>query len=89
MLINGMDFRIPQTGKATTSNWFASHKYVFKSALRYKIGVSILGRDLVWIQGPYSAGQFTNIKIFNKVLRHFLELVERIEVDNGYIGAAN
>jgi hypothetical protein len=48
MSINGTDFRIPQTGKATNGNLFASHKYAGKSALSYKIGVSILGGDLVW-----------------------------------------
>ncbi len=89
MSINGTDFRIPQTGKATTGNWFASHKYSGKSALGYEIGVSILGGDLVWIQGLYPAGQFTNIKIFNKVLRKFLEPGERVEANNGYVGAAD
>jgi hypothetical protein len=48
-----------------------------------------LGGDLVWIQGPYPAGTFNNVKIFNKVLRHFLEPSERVEADNGYIGAAD
>ena len=56
MSINGTDFRIPQTGAAIQGNAFASHKYTGKSALRYEIGVSILGGDLVWIQGPYPAG---------------------------------
>jgi hypothetical protein len=89
MSINGTDFRIPQTGKTTTGNWFASHKYAGKSALRYEIGVSILGGDLVWIQGPYPAGQFSDFKIFNKVLRQFLETGERVEADNGYVGTAD
>ena len=62
-------------------NWFTSHKYSFKSALRYKIGVSIIGGDLVWIQGPYPAGRFNDIAIFNKVLC-FLEPGEWIEADN-------
>jgi hypothetical protein len=62
---------------------------VGKSALRYKIGLSILGGDLVWIQGPYPAGAFNNVKIFNKVLRHFLEPGERVEADNGYVSAAD
>jgi hypothetical protein len=39
MSIDGANFRIPQTGEAKTGNWFASHKYSFKSALRYEIGV--------------------------------------------------
>ena len=29
--------------------------------------------NLVWIQGPYPVGKYSNIIIFNKVLRHFLE----------------
>jgi hypothetical protein len=43
MSIDGTDFRIPQTGEAKMGNRFASHKLLFKSALRYKIGVSIIG----------------------------------------------
>jgi hypothetical protein len=88
MSIDRTDFWIPQTGEAKTGNWFASHKYSFKSALRYEIGVSIIGGDLVWIQGPYPAGGFNTIAIFNKVLRHFLKPGERVEADNGYVGAA-
>ena len=89
MSIVGTDFRIPQTGAAIRGNAFASHKYAGKSALRYEVGVSILGGDLVWIQGPYPAGTFNDIKIFNKVLGHFLEPGERVEADNGYVGAAD
>ena len=89
MSINGTDFRIPQTGEVKMGNWFASHKYSFKLALRYKIGVSNIGEDLVWIQGPYPAGRFNDIAIFNKVLRHFLEPGERVEADNGYVGTAD
>jgi hypothetical protein len=89
MSINGTDFRIPQTGKATTGNWFASHKCTGKSALRYEIGVSILGGNLVWIQCPYPAGQFTNIKIFNNVLWQFLEPGKRVKANNNYVGATN
>jgi len=47
MSFDRTDFRIPQTGEAKTGNWFASHKYSFKLALRYEIGVSIIGGDLV------------------------------------------
>jgi len=89
MSIDGTDFRIPQTGAAIRGNAFASHKYAGKSALRYEIGVSILGGDLVWIQGPYPAGSFNDVKIFNKVLRHWLEPGERVEADNGYVGCAD
>jgi hypothetical protein len=54
-----------------------------------EIGISIIGGGLVWIQGPYPAGRFNFIAIFNKVLRHSLEPGERVEADNGYVGAAD
>jgi hypothetical protein len=86
MTIDGTDFRIPQKGIAKKGNAFASHKYAGKSALWYELGVDILAGNLVWIQGPYPAGKYTDIKIFNKVLRNFLEPGERVEADEGYHG---
>ena len=47
-------------------------------------GVDILAGNLVWIQGPYPAGKYTNIKIMNKVLRNFLEPGKWVEADEGY-----
>jgi hypothetical protein len=84
MTVNGTDFRIPQQGLAMEGNPFGSHKYAGKSALRYELGVSILGGDL-----PYPAGKFTDIAIFNKVLRNFLDPGERVEADKGYAGHAD
>ncbi len=43
MTVKGTDFRVSQKGAATKGNAFASHKYAGKSALHYKLGVSILG----------------------------------------------
>jgi len=48
--------------------------------------VDILAGNLVWIQEPYPAGKYTDIKIFNKVLRNFLEPGEPVEADEGYHG---
>ncbi len=78
MTIDGTDFRIPQKGAATKGNAFASHKYTGKSALRYELGVDILAGNLVWIQGPYPAGKYSDIVIFNEVLTFFLEPGERV-----------
>jgi len=89
MTVDGTDFRIPQQGEAEEGNPFGSHKYAGKSALRYELGVSILGGDLVWIQGPYPAGKYTDITIFNKVLTHFLEPGEWVVADEGYTGYAD
>jgi hypothetical protein len=73
MTVNGTDFHVPQKGTATKGNAFAPHKYAGISTLHYKLDVSILGGALVWIQGPCPTGKYNDIKIFNKVLRHFLD----------------
>jgi hypothetical protein len=89
MLVDGMDFRIPQKGAATKGNQFGSHKYAGKSALRSKLGVDILMGNLVWIQGPYPAGAWPDIKIFTSCLTHFLEPYKRVEANDGYRGHAD
>jgi hypothetical protein len=68
MSANGTNFPIPQKVMAKKGNAFGSHKYAGKSILWYKLGVNILARNLVWSQGPYPAGKFTDIKIFNHVI---------------------
>ena len=88
MTVYGIDSRIPQKQKRVTTkgNAFVSHWYAGKSALRYELGVDILSGNLVWIKGPYPTGKYTDIKIFNKVLRNFLEPGERVEADEGNSG---
>ena len=89
MSVDGTDFRITQKGIAKKGNAFGSHKYAGKSALRYELGVDILAGKLIWIQGPYPAGKWPDIKIFTSVLAHFLEPGERVEADDGYRGHAD
>jgi hypothetical protein len=83
MTVDGTDFRIPQKGVAKKGNAFGSHKYLGKSALHYELGINILVGNLVWIQGLYPAGKYTDIEIFNKVLRNFLEPGKRVEANEG------
>ena len=61
-------------------------KNACKSVIRYELGVDIIAGNLVWIQGPYPAGKYNDITIFNQCLRHFLEPGERVEADKGYRG---
>jgi hypothetical protein len=89
MSVNGTDFRIPQKGQAKKGNPFGSHKYAGKSALWYELGIDIRGGNLVWIQGPYPAGKWPDIKIFNAILANFLERYERVEADDSYRGHPN
>jgi hypothetical protein len=88
-VLNNCTMTIPQKGIATKGSAFGSHKCgeVCPAVSRYKLGVDmILAGNLVWIQGPHPAGKYTDIKIFNKVLRNFLEPGERVEADEGYRG---
>ena len=42
--------------------------------------------DIVWINGPYECGIWNDIKIFRDALLSNLEVNERVEADDGYIG---
>ncbi len=88
MSIDGSDFRIPQKGAAVKGNDFASFKYKGKSALQYEIGLDILEGNLIWIQGPYPAGSWTDISIFWHCLMKNLGPYERVVADKGYVGEA-
>jgi hypothetical protein len=87
MTIDGTDYRILQKGAARKGNAFGSFKHAGKSALCYELGVDILAGNLVWVSGPYPAGKYTNIAIFNSILANCLEPGDRVEADNGYVGA--
>lgn len=70
MSIDGTDVRIPQQGHAIAGNPFSSHKFAGKCALRYEIGVDILAGNVVWVEGPYAAGKYTDLTIFCTSLIH-------------------
>jgi hypothetical protein len=91
MTIDGTDYRIQQKGVTKKGNLFGSHKYGGKSALGYELGIDILAGNLVWVLGPYPAGRWMDVKIFDDILSNLLELEpgERVEADNGYVGHAN
>ena len=68
-----------------------SHFFQRTAYLRYKLGLNIPTGNLVWIQDPYRFSKYTDIRINNKVLMHFLEVGERVEADEdeGYHGHAD
>ena len=80
--MDGTDFRVPESGRS-----FYSFKFK-KSALRYEIGLSILTGVIVWINGPYEAGDWVDLEIFRNSLKSHLEYGERVETDDGYLGEA-
>ena len=47
MTVEGTNFRIQKKGVTKKGNAFASHKYGWKSALCYELGINILKGNLV------------------------------------------
>ena len=81
--IDGTDFRIYEP-EVFSPDWY-SHK--FKGpGLRYEIGVALNTGDVVWINGPFRCGEWTDIKIFRDDLIKYLDENERVEADDGYSG---
>lgn len=83
MSVDTVDFRIPFHGRK-----FHTHKWKFGSGLRYEAAVCILTGELVWINGPFEPGIWNDVSIFRSCLLSMLEDGERVEADDGYIGAA-
>ena len=75
------DCRIQQKGPT-----FASHKFKAKSALRYEVALGILSGEIKWLNGPYPCKDWPDINIFRDGLMKELELGERVEADDGYVG---
>ena len=85
--VDGVDFEIEEPfpyDKEWSKRWF-SPKFN-GPALRYELCVSIIGGDIVWCNGPFAAGQWSDWKIFKEggLLSH-LDENERVEADDGYL----
>jgi hypothetical protein len=64
-------------------------KFKGQCGLGYKIGVDFPAGNIVWINGPYAAGKYPDIKTKCSGLAHWLDEFERrVEADDGYLGDA-
>jgi hypothetical protein len=63
--------------------WFS---YKFKDAvLQYKVALSIIHGDIVWLNGPFPCSTCNNLSIFQYGgLKDTLEEGEQVEADDGY-----
>ena len=61
--------------------WY-SHK-TNCSALRYEVAVSLSG-NIVWVNGPFKAGEFADLRIFRNRLRYCLLYSECVIADGTY-----
>ena len=81
-----MDFAIREPSYFEPG-WY-SHK--FKGAgLRYEMGVCIQTGWIVWMNGPYPCGAWSDLKIFNFKLKHMLDEDENAVADGGYKNGGN
>ena len=82
--VDGTDFRICNK-KPFCKEWY-SHKFN-GPALRYEVASCIQTGDIVWINGPFKAGKYSDITIFRDKLKFKLkEANEKAEADDGYRG---
>ena len=81
MTVDGTDCPI-QEPSPFNSKWF-SHK--FKGAgLRYEVGVCIQTGNICWVNGPFPAGSWSDLKIFKAKLANHLPPGEKVEADGTY-----
>ena len=63
---DGTDFRIYEP-QPFSKKWF-SNKFN-GPGLQYEVAINIQTGDIVWINGPYKCGAWTDIKIFRHKLK--------------------
>lgn len=78
--INGTDLPV----QYCFNRRFFSHKFR-SNGLRYELGVCLRTGDIVWINGPFRAGQ-SDINIARQAVTSALEDGEKVEADGGYDG---
>ena len=83
--MDGTDFRI-QEPKPFWKGWYS---FKFNGpGLRYEVGVCILTGDIVWTNGPFPCGKYSDITIFRLGMLKALDddRREKVEADKGYRG---
>ena len=54
--------------------------------IKYEVGICIRTGHIVWINGPFKAGEMNDLQVFKLMLEGLLYEWEFIEVDSGYRG---
>jgi DDE superfamily endonuclease len=79
--LDGTDFRI-QEPAPFDRKWY-SHKH-HGPGVRYEVGVCIQTGWVVWVNGPFPCGSFSDIKIARVGIQHKLDPGEMYVADGGY-----
>jgi hypothetical protein len=83
--VDGTHCRINEPRKEPSSGWYS--KKHNKAGLAYELGIAIRSNKLVWINGPFPAGQ-NDISIYRKPngLKSKIPANKRVIGDEGYKG---
>lgn len=81
--VDGTDFPIYEPNPFWKGWW--SHKFN-GPGLRYEIAICIVTGHIVWVNGPFPCGAYSDIGIFRLNLRQMLDEGEMVIADRGYSG---
>jgi hypothetical protein len=80
--VDGTDCPIQEPGPVMNPKWY-SHK--FKGpGVRYEVGICIQTGWIVWLNGPFPCGRYSDVKIARKWLHKELRPMEKYVADGGY-----
>lgn len=63
-------------------SWY-SHK-TNRAGLRYEVGLSVRKANIVWANGPFPCGDYSDVRIFRSGLKNLLGVEEFVIGDSGY-----
>ena len=79
--VDGTDCRIQEPTPFSTI-WY-SHKHN-GAGVRYEIAVSVFTGRIVWVNGPFPCGSYSDLRIFRRNLKKMLDQNEKVIADRGY-----
>ncbi len=80
--VDGTDLPIQEPTRPVDPRYY-SHK-INRAALRYEVAVGIGSGYIVWINGPFPAGEWCDLSIARRSLVHYLHKNEFYIADGGY-----
>jgi len=81
MSVDGTDFKVHEP--VPFDRTYLSHKYNH-AGLRYEIGIAFNSGLICWVNGPWKAGSYTDLVIFQQTLRQQLTPGEKVIADGTY-----
>ena len=80
--VDGIDFSIDEPERPMNPKWY-SHK-LNRAGIRYELAVAIHTGWIIWSNGPFPAGEYSDLTIVRQSLNHCLCNNECYIADGGY-----